>query len=116
MRVRTAVLAVVAVLVFAGCGGGSGGQKRVTLALDFTPNGVHAGIYAALAKGLDKKHGVKLVVRQPSASTDSLKLLAAGRADLAIVDIHDLGLAKEKGADIVGVGDLVTRPLASRRR
>jgi NitT/TauT family transport system substrate-binding protein/putative hydroxymethylpyrimidine transport system substrate-binding protein len=113
MRVRTAVLAVVAVLVFAGCGGGSGGQKRVTLALDFTPNGVHAGIYAALAKGLDKKHGVKLVVRQPSASTDSLKLLAAGRADLAIVDIHDLGLAKEKGADIVGVGDLVTRPLAS---
>ena len=49
----------------------------------------------------------------PSASTDSLKLLAAGRADLAIVDIHDLGLARERGRDLVGVGGLVQRPLAA---
>jgi putative hydroxymethylpyrimidine transport system substrate-binding protein len=113
MGVRMALLAALAALVLAGCGGGSGGPRRVTIALDFTPNGVHAGIYAAVQKGLDSKHGVKLVIRQPSASTDSLKLLAAGRADLAVVDIHDLGLAREKGADIVGVGELVTRPLAS---
>jgi putative hydroxymethylpyrimidine transport system substrate-binding protein len=108
-----ALLAAVAALVLAGCGGGSAGPRRVTIALDFTPNGVHAGIYAAVQKGFDRKHGVRLVIRQPSASTDSLKLLAAGRADLAIVDIHDLGLAAEKGADIVGVGELVDRPLAS---
>src|SRR3954470_13388346 len=98
-----ALLAAVAALVLAGCGGESSQPRRVTIALDFTPNGVHAGIYAAVAKGLDRKHGVKLGIRQPSASTDSLKLLAAGRADLAIVDIHDLGLAREKGAHIVGV-------------
>ena len=108
-----ALLAAVAALVLAGCGGGSSGPRRVTIALDFTPNGVHASIYAAVQKGFDRKHGVRLVIRQPSASTDSLKLLAAGRADLAIVDIHDLGLAAEKGADIVGVGELVDRPLAS---
>src|SRR3954469_4822697 len=113
MRARMALLAAVAALVLAGCGGGAGGPRRVTIALDFTPNGVHAGIYAAVQKGFDRKHGVRLVIRQPSASTDSLKLLAAGRADLAIVDIHDLGLAAEKGADIVGVGELVDRPLAS---
>lgn len=108
-----ALLAAAAALVLAGCGGSSGGPRPVTIALDFTPNGVHAGVYAAVQKGLDRKHGVRLVIRQPSASTDSLKLLAAGRADLAIVDIHDLGLAAEKGADIVGVGALVDRPLAS---
>lgn len=115
MRARIGVLIAVSALVLAGCGGGSGSSQpqRVTVALDFTPNGVHAGIYAAVAKGLDRKHGVKLVIRQPSASTDSLKLLAAGRADLAIVDIHDLGLAREQGADIVGVGELVNLPLAS---
>jgi NitT/TauT family transport system substrate-binding protein/putative hydroxymethylpyrimidine transport system substrate-binding protein len=115
MRTRMRALAVVGALALAGCGGGSGQpqQQPVTIALDFTPNGVHAGIYAALAKGLDRKHGVRLVVRQPTASTDSLKLLAAGRADLAVLDIHDLGLAKEKGTDVVGVGELVTRPLAS---
>ncbi len=113
MRARIAVSVAVAALVLAGCGGGSGSPRPVTIALDFTPNGVHAGIYAAVAKGFDEKRGVKLVIRQPSASTDSLKLLAAGRADLAIVDIHDLGLAREQGADIVGVGALVNRPLAS---
>jgi NitT/TauT family transport system substrate-binding protein/putative hydroxymethylpyrimidine transport system substrate-binding protein len=113
MRARIALLAAAAALVVAGCGGGSGKQQPVTVALDFTPNGVHAGIYAAVAKGFDTQHGIKLVIRQPSASTDSLKLLAAGRADLAIVDIHDLGLARAKGADIVGVGALVNRPLAS---
>ena len=32
---------------------------------------------------------------------------------MAILDIHDLGLAREKGSDLVGVGELVTRPLAS---
>src|SRR3954453_20277370 len=114
MRPRIALLVALAALVLAGCGGGSSQQARqATIALDFTPNGVHAGIYAAVQKGLDRKHGVRLVIRQPSASTDSLKLLAAGRADLAVVDIHDLGLAREKGADIVGVGELVNRPLAS---
>ena len=49
----------------------------------------------------------------PAASTDSLKLLAAGRADLAVVDIHDLALARERGQDLVGVGALVQRPLAA---
>ena len=49
----------------------------------------------------------------PAASTDSLKLLAAGRADMAVVDIHDLGLARERGQDVVGVGALVQRPLAA---
>ena len=114
MRPRIALLVALAAVVLAGCGGGSSQQPRqATIALDFTPNGVHAGIYGAVQKGLDRKHGVRLVIRQPSASTDSLKLLAAGRADLAVVDIHDLGLAHEKGTDIVGVGELVNRPLAS---
>lgn len=108
-----ALLVAMAALVLAGCGGGAAEPRRVTIALDFTPNGVHAGIYAAVEKGFDRKHGVRLVIRQPSASTDSLKLLAAGRAQLAVVDIHDLGLAREKGTDIVGVGELVSRPLAS---
>jgi NitT/TauT family transport system substrate-binding protein/putative hydroxymethylpyrimidine transport system substrate-binding protein len=104
-----------AVLALTGCGGGgdSGAARPVTLVLDFTPNAAHAGIYTALAKGRDRAHGVRLTVRQPTASSDSLKLLAVGRADLAVADIHDLGLARERGEDLVGVGALVQRPLAS---
>jgi putative hydroxymethylpyrimidine transport system substrate-binding protein len=97
----------------AGCESEPAGLRSVRLALDFQPNAVHAGIYTALRDGADERHGVDLEVRAPAASTDSIKLLAAGRADLAVVDIHDLALARERGQDLVGVGALVQRPLAA---
>jgi putative hydroxymethylpyrimidine transport system substrate-binding protein len=100
-------------LPLAACGGSDDDALPVALALDFQPSAVHAGIYAAERLGLDQRNGVELEVRVPSASTDSLKLLAAGRADMAVVDIHDLGLARERGRDVVGVGALVQRPLAA---
>jgi putative hydroxymethylpyrimidine transport system substrate-binding protein len=106
-----AVLA--ALLALAGCSEEQKGLTDVRLALDFQPNAVHSGIYTAIRDGADERHGVNLEVRVPSASTDSLKLLSAGRADIAVVDIHDLALARERGADLVGVGALVQRPLAT---
>jgi putative hydroxymethylpyrimidine transport system substrate-binding protein len=106
------LLAAVAV-VSAGCGDDGPRTERVTLALDFQPNPAHAGIYATLREDLDAEAGVDLEVRVPSSSSDSLKLLAAGRADLSVVDIHDLGLARERGEDLVAVGALVQRPLAA---
>ncbi len=97
----------------AGCESEPAGLRDVRLALDFQPNAVHAGIYTAIRDGADERHGVDIEVRAPAASTDSIKLLAAGRADLAVVDIHDLALARERGEDLVGVGALVQRPLAA---
>jgi putative hydroxymethylpyrimidine transport system substrate-binding protein len=98
-----------------GCGGGAGSTeaRKVTLALDFTPNAVHAPIYAAVRKGYDRERGVSIRIRPPGSAPDSLKLLAAGKADVAVLDIHDLGLARERGQDFVGVGALVQRPLAA---
>ena len=101
-------------LLVAGCGGGAQGDRpAVRLALDFTPNAAHSGIFAALQGDRDRARGVRLSIRQPSASTDSLKLLTTHRADLAVLDIHDLGLARERGQDLVGVAALVQRPLAA---
>lgn len=87
--------------------------RPITLVLDFVPNAVHAGLYAASLDGEDRARGIALEIRPPSASTDSLRLLSSGRADLAVVDIHDLGLARERGANVVGVGAVVQRPLAA---
>jgi putative hydroxymethylpyrimidine transport system substrate-binding protein len=85
----------------------------MVVALDFTPNAAHAPIYLASARGFDKKHGVKISIRSPGSGPDSLKLLASGRADIGVLDINDLGLARERGEDLVGVGALVQRPLAA---
>lgn len=117
MRRTVALLAAVLVLVgVAGCGGDGaepGAPKGASLVLDFTPNAVHSGIFTALSKGFYKQAGIDLTVREPGESTEAPKLLAAGRAELAILDIHDLGIAAERGLDVVGVMALVQRPLAS---
>ncbi len=110
------VIALIALLALAGCGGTTAVDRpnqEASLLLDFTPNGVHTGIYLALAREYDAAEGVGLEVRAPSASTDALRQLQGGRADMAILDIHDLGLARQEGADIVGVMAIVQRPLAS---
>jgi putative hydroxymethylpyrimidine transport system substrate-binding protein len=114
---RLGLLICVAFLALAGCGGASGGTDRpneeASLLLDFTPNAVHAGIYLATERDYDDAEGVQLEVRAPGASTDALRLLQAGKVDMAILDIHDLALARERGIDIVGVMALVQRPLAA---
>jgi putative hydroxymethylpyrimidine transport system substrate-binding protein len=90
-----------------------GASKEATLVLDFQPNAVHTGIYTALADGGFEERGVELEVREPSSSTDAPKLLEAGRTQFAILDIHDLGLARERGLNPVGVAPIVQRPLAA---
>ena len=117
MRRAVALLAAALLLTgAAGCGGGGaepGVPKGATLVLDFTPNAVHSGIYAAQAEGFYDEAGVDLNVHQPGESTDAPKLLAAGRTDFAILDIHDLGIADERGLDLVGLMPIVQRPLAA---
>lgn len=108
-------LACASAVVLAGCGGSGGSSVGgdATLLLDFQPNAVHSGIFLAEARSYDEAEGVDLTVRSPGQSTDALKLLQSGEADLAILDIHDLGLARERGADLVGVMAVVQRPLAA---
>lgn len=116
MRRVAASLAAVLAIGLAACGDDGaepGASREATLVLDFQPNAVHTGIYTAVAEGYYADRGVGLEVREPAAATDGPKLLAAGRADFAILDIHDLGIARERGLDVVGVGAIVQRPLAA---
>ena len=106
-----------AAMLLAGCGSASHGSgtspRNATLVLDFTPNPVHVGIYTAVAHHFDTAAGVHLHIIAPSASTDAIRLLQTGRADFAILDIHDLAIARARGADVVGILPIVERPLAS---
>src|SRR6476659_478332 len=114
-RVAALLATALAVTSLVACGGGAepGAPERATLVLDFQPNAVHTGIYTALQEGLYHRAGIDLNVQQPSASTDAPKLLEAGRAQFAILDIHDLAIAYERGLDVTGVVPIVQRPLAA---
>lgn len=127
MRRLAALLAAVSVVVtlsltVIGCGGSDGAEpgapsgaslRDATLVLDFLPNAAHSGLYLGQADGLYAESGVDLAIQIPGNSTDAPKLLEAGKTDFAVMDIHDLGLARERGLDIVGLTPIVGRPLAS---
>jgi putative hydroxymethylpyrimidine transport system substrate-binding protein len=111
--------AVLLVLGLSACGekqettGGSATVERVNLVLDYLPNADHAGIYAAIAGGDFEAAKLDVKPRTPSDPSAPLKLLAAGKADLAISYEPELLLARAKGADLVSVGALVQTPLTS---
>jgi len=117
MRRAAALLAAVLLLAgAAGCGGDGaepGAPQGVTLVLDFIPNAAHSGIYAAQRQGYYREAGIEPQIRQPGDSTDAPKLLETGRAQFAVLDIHDLGIARERGLDVVGAMPIVQRPLAA---
>ena len=122
MLIRHISPIVVALALAALCGCGSDGPatsttarhpQTVQLALDFTPNAVHAPLYAAIRTHADTAEGVRLVIRQPGSGPDALKQVAAGNLDLGVLDIHDLAIARERGIDVVGVAALVDKPLAA---
>ena len=119
MRRVVALLAAVLTLApaaIAGCGEDGaepGASSEATLVLDFTPNAVHSGLYAAQERGWFMDAGLDLELQPPGDSTDAPKLLAAGRTEFAVMDINDLGTAADRGFELVPVGALVQVPLAS---
>jgi ABC-type nitrate/sulfonate/bicarbonate transport system substrate-binding protein len=106
---------IAAALGLAGCGraGGDRPNAAATIVLDGRPSAVDAGIELALVRDFDGAEGVTLSVRTPSSAGDGLRRLLDGRAQFAILDIHDLALARGRGRDVVGVTAIVQRPLSA---
>ncbi len=116
---RLVVLAVAALLVGCGekaepSGDAAPRQEPFTVMLDYTPNADHAALYAALEAGLYTKAGLDVKLQVPPDPSAPLRLLSAGRADLAISYEPELLLARDQGSEaLVSVAALVTAPLTS---
>jgi putative hydroxymethylpyrimidine transport system substrate-binding protein len=118
MRACSVVLGLFAVAaILAACGEkeeqGSGEPERLDLALDFYVNPDHAGIYAALERGLFEEAGLDVRPQVPSDPAAPIKQVAAGRVDLAISYEPEVLLARDQGLEVVAVGALVQEPLTS---
>jgi ABC-type nitrate/sulfonate/bicarbonate transport system substrate-binding protein len=112
MRFLPPLLAAATLL--AGCGGAAPDRsgRDVHLALGGRPGAVHAGIYLAVQRGFDSAEGVTLHVEP---SPNPVAALTSAQDELAVLDIHDLAVARAKGRDVVGVMAIVERPLAALR-
>ncbi|MGI8428352.1 MAG: ABC transporter substrate-binding protein [Solirubrobacteraceae bacterium] len=107
-------------LVLAGCGqkhdrltAGGGGAQSLTLMLDYFPNADHVGVYQALAEGDFTHSGLNVHVQVPSDPALPLKLLQAGKTDLAISYEPELMLARNQHLPLVSVAAIVQKPLTS---
>ncbi len=87
--------------------------EKFDLSLDFFVNADHAGIYTALEEGYFEDAGLDVQARIPSDPSAPIKLLAAGRVDLAISYEPEVMLARDQGLDVVAVAALVQEPLTS---
>jgi putative hydroxymethylpyrimidine transport system substrate-binding protein len=92
---------------------GATATKPFTVMLDWFPNADHAALYSAIAADDFRAAGLAVKPVVPSETAEPLKLLAAGRVDMAISYEPELLLARDQGLKVVSVGALVQRPLTS---
>jgi len=119
---RRAPVRLAAILALALCVSACGAKQDVLSAaktkpfsvmLDWFPNADHAALYSAIAHGDFRAIGLDVQPVVPSETAEPLKLLAAGKVDMAISYEPELLLARDQGLKLVSIGALVQRPLTS---
>jgi putative hydroxymethylpyrimidine transport system substrate-binding protein len=118
LRTKLVVLAVACALTLSACGAkqdtiSAAKTKRFTVMLDWFPNADHAALYSAIDHGDFRAVGLDVQPVVPSETAEPLKLLAAGKVDMAISYEPELLLARDQGLKLVSIGALVQRPLTS---
>jgi len=113
-RALVTILALALIIPLSGCGGGEeqapDGIRKATVVLDFLPNAVHAGIYRSIAAGYYEQEGIELEVVTPSSTSDTIRLIASGKADFGLADGLDLATQVSRGRKARGVMAILRRP------
>ncbi|MZR30563.1 ABC transporter substrate-binding protein [Sneathiella litorea] len=87
--------------------------EKLTVLLDWFVNPDHATLIIAQEKGLFKKHGLDVELVAPADPSAPPKLVAAGKADLAISYQPQLYMQVTAGLPIKRIATLVATPLNS---
>jgi putative hydroxymethylpyrimidine transport system substrate-binding protein len=117
-RLLAALLIATCAIALSACGSkrdvlSTAKTKPFTVMLDFFPNADHAALYTAIDQGDFRAVGLDVRPQTPADPSTPLKLLAAGKLDMAISYEPELLLARDRGLKLVSIGALVQRPLTS---
>ena len=88
-------------------------QEKVTVLLDWFVNPDHAPLFVALEKGYFANHGLDVEMIAPSNPNDPPKLVAAGKADIAVSYQHQHQMQIDQGLPLVRIASLIATPLNS---
>ena len=84
---------------------------KITLILDWFVNPDHGPIIIAQEKGFFAEQGLEVEIVPPADPADPPKLVAAGKADIAVSYQPQLHLQVHEGLPLVRIGTLVATPL-----
>ncbi|MCS6779689.1 MAG: ABC transporter substrate-binding protein [Geminicoccaceae bacterium] len=87
--------------------------ERLTVLLDWFVNPDHGPLVIAREKGFFREAGLEVELVAPADPNDPPKLVAAGKADIAIGYQPQLHLQVHEGLPLVRIGTLVATPLNS---
>ena len=87
--------------------------EKLTVLLDWFVNPDHAPLYVALEKGYFKEKGLDVELIAPSNPNDPPKLVAAGKADIAVSYQHQHQMQVDQGLPLVRIATLIATPLNS---
>lgn len=90
---------------------GAAAQDKLSVILDWFVNPDHGPIIVARERGYFKDANLQVEIVAPANPTDPPKLVAAGRADIAVSYQPQLHLAVHEGMELLRVGTLVSTPL-----
>jgi len=105
--------AVAAALAFGPGATGAASPEAVTFMLDWFPNPDHVPLYAALGEGYFAQAGIRVNVQVPANADDPLKLVAVGRADVAVNYEPNVIIARAQGLPVRSIGVLIDQPLTT---
>ena len=88
-------------------------QQKLTVILDWFLNPDHATLVVADELGFFKEFGLEVALIEPADPNDPPKLVAAGKADLAISYQPQLHLQYSEGLPLSRIGTLVATPLTT---
>ena len=84
----------------------------LTILLDWFPNPDHAPLFVAQEQGYFKQEGLDVHIIGPANPSDSVKLVAAGKADIGITYQPQLLVDQARGLPLVQLGTLINVPLS----
>lgn len=88
-------------------------QDKITVMLDWFVNPDHAPLIVAQEKGYFKDAGLDVKLVAPADPNDPPKLVAAGKAELAVSYQPQLHVQVAEGLPLIRIGTLVSTPLNS---
>ncbi|MFG1213426.1 ABC transporter substrate-binding protein [Xanthobacter flavus] len=78
--------------------GAAAAEEKMTIRLDFSPWGVHAGMHLAKEKGWFKDAGLDVDIQDGRGSGNTLQLVNAGQVDVGQIQVGLLPQARENGS------------------